>query len=94
MLDQYWNRYTRLWAAVHAGLGGRAVEVKVDTARAEYERALLAARDNTADPGVLFGIASKHALAFDVWMRDLDDWGKLELLRRLLQGAPYRVPSC
>jgi hypothetical protein len=93
VLDKYWNRYTRVWAVAHA-VNNRVAELQADAARAEYERALLAARDNTHHPAELFRIASKHPLAFDVWMRDLDDWDKLELIRRLMQGAPYRVPSC
>jgi hypothetical protein len=82
------------WATTPARVYGRIAELQADSARAEYERALLAARDNTKNPAELFRIASKHPLAFDVWVRDLDDWGKLELLRRLMQGAPYRVSPC
>jgi hypothetical protein len=64
-----------------------------DQARAAYKEALLAARDNSK-PADLFRIASEHPIAFETWMRDLDDWHKLELLRRLMQGTSYRVPSC
>jgi hypothetical protein len=89
-LTECHNRYCRMFAAAIAvrGAGPRA-ELLADQARAAYQDALLAVRDN-CKPHELFAIASEHPIAFDVWTRDLGDWDKLALLRRLMAGAPER----